>query len=157
MSGAQPAHASALRSWATRPLALATALFATSCADAHADISAIGAQPLERRDRPQNPLVGATATPDGPVIAGHVEERLVAASYVYLAIRDGDGAARWAVVMGDAPPVGAAITVHSMGRRAQFHSSRLQRTFAELHFATLEAPRPHGAPHSDREPPHVEP
>jgi hypothetical protein len=48
---------------------------------------------------------------------------------------------RWAVVMGAAPPVGAAISARSMGKRADFHSARLQRTFAELHFASLKAPR----------------
>lgn len=84
---------------------------------------------------PAIPLVGLT--PSADVIAGRVEERLPAGGYTYLAIRGDDGVQRWIVVMAAAPPVGAAVRARSMGKRADFRSARLQRSFTELHFAAL--------------------
>lgn len=113
--------------WLAAPFSLALAAMITNAeADTAAPAAAI-------------PL--ADLTPSTEVIVGRVEERLPAGGYVYLAIRGDDGVQRWAVVMGAAPLVGAAVRARSMGKRADFHSARLQRTFAELHFATLKAPR----------------
>jgi hypothetical protein len=84
---------------------------------------------------PANPL--AAITPEKQTITGRIEERLVAGSYVYLAVRGRDDALRWAVVMGDAPVEGADVVLTSMGRRPGFRSARLGREFDELHFALL--------------------
>lgn len=84
---------------------------------------------------PENPF--ATMKPDKQTIAGRIEERLAAGSYVYLAVRDRDDALRWAVVLGDAPAEGADVVLTSMGRHEGFRSPRLRREFSELHFAIL--------------------
>jgi hypothetical protein len=66
-----------------------------------------------------------------------VEQRLEAGSYSYLALRADDGALRWAVTMGGAVPVGALVSVRSMGHQHQFHSRRLGRTFPDLMFGIV--------------------
>ncbi|PCC68664.1 hypothetical protein SAMN02745121_05340 [Nannocystis exedens] len=122
----------AARVAAGRPsLVLALALVAAGCgvADASPSHQAPATAP--------NPFIGATAPSAPQQLAGRVEERLVAGSYVYLAVRDRDGALRWAVVLGDAPPLGADVALTSTARRTDFHSPRLGRDFAELHFAVL--------------------
>ena len=68
---------------------------------------------------------------------GVVEERLVAGSYSYLAVRDA-AALRWVAVMGPGEPPGRTVVVHAMGMRTDFHSARLDRDFAELFFATVQ-------------------
>ncbi|WP_434425067.1 hypothetical protein [Nannocystis pusilla] len=113
----------------SRVLALSLALAGCSVADAGPPQKSPAAAP--------NPFVGASE-PSAPLpLAGRVEERLVAGSYVYLAVRGSDDALRWAVVLGDAPPVGADVALTSTARRTDFHSPRLGRDFAELHFAIL--------------------
>lgn len=92
-------------------------------------------------DAPAQAMPLATLAPSSELLVGHVDERLTAGGYTYVAIRGADGEQRWAVVMGAAPPVGAAISVRSMGTRAEFRSQRLGRTFAGLHFATLKPER----------------
>ncbi|MCY1059582.1 hypothetical protein [Nannocystis sp. SCPEA4] len=84
-----------------------------------------------------NPFAGAQPSKQPQALAGRIEERLVAGSYVYLAVRGDDGELRWAVVMGAAPPVGADVALTSTARRTDFHSPRLGRDFAELHFAVI--------------------
>jgi hypothetical protein len=113
--------------------ALAAALV-PACTDADAATAPVAAAPAS------NPLTGLTRTDPVP-LSGVVEERLVAGSYVYLALRGADGERRWVVLMGAAPPLGASAQVVSMGRRADFRSARLGREFAELHFAV--APTAH--------------
>ncbi|WAS91273.1 hypothetical protein [Nannocystis punicea] len=112
-------------------LVLALALATASCgvADASPQHQAPAAAP--------NPFLAPGTASAPQALAGHIEERLVAGSYVYLAVRGGDGELRWAVVLGDAPPVGADVALTSTARRTDFHSPRLRRDFAELHFAVL--------------------
>lgn len=88
---------------------------------------AIGASPLGQLSR---------SAADSALIAGRVEERLPAGSYTYVAVRAGE-ALTWAVTLGDAPPVGTPVQVRSMGRRTNFHSRRLERTFPELVFGIV--------------------
>ncbi|WP_437521253.1 hypothetical protein WME79_28705 [Sorangium sp. So ce726] len=101
-----------------------------------------------RLDRPSvaaGPLDAAAGNPLGQLsraaadrapIAGLVEERLPAGSYTYVAVRSGENLT-WAVTVGDAPPPGTPVQVRSMGRKANFHSRRLARTFPELVFGIV--------------------
>ncbi|KYF82009.1 hypothetical protein [Sorangium sp. So ce388] len=101
-----------------------------------------------RLDRPSSaagPLDAVAANPLGQLsrsaadrasVAGRVEERLPAGSYTYVAVRDGE-ALTWVVTLGDAPPPGTPVQVRSMGRRTDFHSRRLERTFPELVFGIV--------------------
>ncbi|WP_437596008.1 hypothetical protein [Sorangium sp. So ce590] len=73
---------------------------------------------------------------DRALLVGRVEERLPAGSYTYVAVRTGE-ALTWAVTVGDAPPPGTPVQVRSMGRKTNFHSSRLSRTFPELVFGVV--------------------
>jgi hypothetical protein len=113
----------------SRSLALAVSLVTASCGVADAG-------PPRQATAP-HPFAGPSTASDSRAIAGRIEERLVAGSYVYLAVRDRDGELRWAVVMGAAPPLGADVALISTVRRTDFHSPRLRRDFAELHFATV--------------------
>lgn len=70
-------------------------------------------------------------------VTGLVEERLPAGSYTYLAVRGDDGGLTWAVTLGKGEPAGARVKVRSMGRRTNFRSNRLQRTFDELVFGLV--------------------
>jgi len=139
-----------------RRIILALSLAAASCgvADARPQPEEAAAGPNRDSDskrravengpekRDANPFAGLSPTPSGQEqLAGRIEERLVAGSYVYLAIRGRDGELRWAVVLGAAPPVDADVALVSTGRRTDFHSPRLGRDFAVLHFAVMaEAP-----------------
>ncbi|MFY0534209.1 hypothetical protein [Nannocystis pusilla] len=113
----------------SRVLALSLALAGCGVADA--------GPPQKPHASAPAPFVGPGAPGEPLPLAGRVEERLVAGSYVYLAVRGSDDALRWAVVLGDAPPVGADVALTSTSRRTDFHSPRLGRDFAELHFAIL--------------------
>jgi hypothetical protein len=68
---------------------------------------------------------------------GVVEERLEAGSYAYLGVRTGDRL-RWVATMGEGRPIGARVSVRSMGTRTDFHSRRLDRTFSELVFGVVD-------------------
>lgn len=120
--------------WLAAPLSVALAAAGIFAVDVDAAGPAASAAPAAAI-----PLAGLT--PSTEVLVGRVEERLPAGGYVYLAIRGDDGVQRWAVVMGAAPLVGAAVRARSMGKRVDFRSARLQRSFSELHFASLKAPR----------------
>jgi hypothetical protein len=68
-------------------------------------------------------------------VEGVVAERLDAGSYTYLRLGAPDTHG-WIVVMGRAPAVGQSARLTLWGAAADFHSSRLERTFASLRFAT---------------------
>ena len=77
---------------------------------------------------------------DPASFSGTVREVLPAGPYTYLRLRVAEGDERWVVVQGD--PDRERVTVHSYGRRRDFVSRRLGRTFDELYFASLaEAPK----------------
>jgi hypothetical protein len=93
-------------------------------------------------------LAAACESPPGPPavegevasFTGTVREALPAGRYTYLRVHVAEGDERWVVVMGE--PDREHVTVHSYGRRRDFVSSRLDRTFDELYFASLaEAPK----------------
>lgn len=87
-----------------------------------------------------NPLGQLARSPiDDAPITGRVEERLAAGSYTYLAVRSDKDALVWAVTLGDGAPAGAPVKVRSMGRRTNFYSRRLGRTFDELVFGIVSA------------------
>ncbi len=100
---------------------------------------------LDRPSAASGPLAAVAASPlgqlsrsgaDRALLVGRVEERLPAGSYTYVAVRTGE-ALTWAVTVGDAPPPGTPVQVRSMGRKTNFHSSRLSRTFPELVFGVV--------------------
>ena len=74
-------------------------------------------------------------------VVGVVEERLAAGSYTYLAVRPDGGSPMWAVTLGSGQPVGARVSVRSFGRRTEFASRRLQRTFPVLVFGVVSPVR----------------
>lgn len=100
---------------------------------------ALGAAAVARPPRPAgNPLVGlAPSDDDREPLVGRVVERLVAGSYTYVAIERADGRRAWAVTLGRAAPEGARVRVRSFGRRSNFYSARLGRTFPELIFGAV--------------------
>jgi hypothetical protein len=89
-----------------------------------------------------NPMGGLehTAT-DGQPFEGKVQEQLRAGPYTYCSVRRDDGALVWVVTMGRGEPPGTRVQVVSFGRRTDFPSSRLNRTFAELCFGTVSRVR----------------
>jgi hypothetical protein len=93
-------------------------------------------------------LAVACGSPSGPPaveteiasFSGTVQEVLPAGRYTYLRVHVADGDERWVVVQGEAER--EHVAVRSYGRRRDFVSSRLGRTFDELYFASLaEAPK----------------
>ncbi|WP_437967141.1 hypothetical protein WMF04_47620 [Sorangium sp. So ce260] len=110
------------------------ALHSTSTArhEAHAEGMTAGQAP------PGSPLgaLARSAADLAPVI-GTVEERLPAGSYTYLSVRPDSGAPLWAVTLGGGHPVGARVSLRSFGRRTDFASRRLQRTFPVLVFGVV--------------------
>jgi hypothetical protein len=88
-----------------------------------------------------NPLAELSRSAlDNAPITGRVEERLSAGSYTYLSVRTGANTSVWVVTLGGGSPPGAPVKVRSMGRRADFYSSRLKRTFPELIFGIISRP-----------------
>ncbi|AKT38619.1 hypothetical protein [Chondromyces crocatus] len=85
-----------------------------------------------------NPLGALERTPaDGAPSTGRVEERITTGSYVYHAVRRDDGDLVWIVSLGAGHPTGTPVKLRSMGRRTDFRSNRLQRTFPELLFGIV--------------------
>ncbi len=90
---------------------------------------------------PGNPLAGISRSAlDLAPFSGTVEERLAAGGYTYLAVRCEDGSLRWTVTMGPGAKVADRVDVRSFGRKTEFASARLHRTFPELTFG-LVSPR----------------
>ena len=85
--------------------------------------------------RGQNPLIGLGGEPQP--LRGVIVEVLRAGSYRYIRLRDSAGNEEWVVTLGDSPPVGAVIEGRSYGQRLNFHSPRLGRRFARLHFGLV--------------------
>lgn len=102
----------------------------------HADPNAAGDAP------PGSPLGDLSRSlGDLAPVVGVVEERLAAGSYTYLAVRPDGGSPMWAVTLGSGQPVGARVSVRSFGRRTEFTSRRLQRTFPVLVFGVVSPVR----------------
>ncbi|WP_437293056.1 hypothetical protein [Sorangium sp. So ce426] len=103
---------------------------------AHADRDVAGDAP------PGSPLGDLSRSlGDLAPVVGVVEERLAAGSYTYLAVRPDGGSPMWAVTLGGGQPVGARVSVRSFGRRTEFVSRRLQRTFPVLVFGVVSPAR----------------
>ncbi|ATB33926.1 hypothetical protein [Melittangium boletus] len=89
-----------------------------------------------------NPLGGLEhSASDQEPFLGQVEEQLRAGPYTYCSVRRDDGSSVWVVTMGKGEPPGTRVQVVSFGRRTDFQSSRLKRTFAELCFGTVSRAR----------------
>ena len=90
------------------------------------------------RAPPGSPLADLSrSVADLAPVIGTVEERLPAGSYTDLAVRPDSGGPMWAVTLGGGHPVGARVSVRSFGRRTEFASRRLQRTFPVLVFGVV--------------------
>lgn len=98
-------------------------------------------------------FLGCTGPASGPPafelvherLAGAVTERLVAGTYTYARLRLPAGDERWIVLSGRAHRGARALTATCYGRRRDFVSPRLGRTFPMLYFcsttsATASAP-----------------
>jgi hypothetical protein len=87
-----------------------------------------------------NPLASLVRSAlDEPPLYGRVEQRISAGSYSYLALRTSEGAQRWTVTMGRGQPVGANVSVRSIGYSPRFYSKRLRREFPNLVFGIVSA------------------
>lgn len=82
-----------------------------------------------------NPL--ATATHETVSRQGVIAERLPAGRYTYLRLEGPEPF--WIATMGDGPAPGRAVTIRSFACSTDFHSRRLDRRFATLHFGVVEA------------------
>ena len=91
-----------------------------------------------REARRENPLLHIVReAADAEPREARVESKLEAGSYTYVELRGDDASRYWAVTLGRAPPPGSRVRVRSFGRRSDFYSARLQRTFPELVFGTV--------------------
>jgi hypothetical protein len=72
--------------------------------------------------------------------SGTVTETLAAGTYTYSRLQLADGEARWVVVSGRKHRDATHLSVDCHGRRRDFDSPRLGRTFALLYFCSLVQP-----------------
>lgn len=72
--------------------------------------------------------------------SGAVAEALAAGTYTYSRLQLADGESRWVVLSGRKHRDARHLTVDCHGRRRDFTSARLGRTFALLYFCSLEKP-----------------
>ena len=88
-------------------------------------------------DEKNNPL--ADAEQNKQVFDAVVIQRHAAGPYAYHELAPNRLAAptRWLVTIGGGHPAGTKVTARSFARRQDFHSRRLDRTFAELLFGIL--------------------
>lgn len=95
--------------------------------------AAVSTRTVARTDG--SPLGDAAPSTDAPW-TGVVEQALDAKPYTYLAVREGD-ALRWVAIMGAARAPGSTVTIRNLALRTDFHSRKLDRTFAELVFGEI--------------------
>lgn len=72
-------------------------------------------------------------------IEGHVEERVLAGSYVYLRLRETSGSDSWLVTLRATAPSASDVRALVVGRAESFHSQRLGRDFNPLLFAAVRS------------------
>ena len=75
-------------------------------------------------------------------LAGRIEERLPAGSYVYFRVRDALGSSHWLVTLSNAPSALDHVEATVYARAESFHSKRLGRGFSPLLFGTVRAAVP---------------
>lgn len=122
-----------------RCIVLVGLLVAAACDGARADAAADTATARTPAAMAANPLVdlgvGESTEYDATVIAS-----LAAGEYSYVELEPAasQGERRWAVTLGEQPPVGALVHARVAGTKHDFASRRLQRRFERLDFAALE-------------------
>lgn len=82
-----------------------------------------------------NPL--AAAQHETVIRTGVVAERLPAGKYTYLRLAGAEPF--WIATLGPGAAPGAAVEIKSFACSQDFHSRRLDRRFATLHFGVVEA------------------
>ncbi|MDY7226576.1 hypothetical protein [Hyalangium rubrum] len=75
-------------------------------------------------------------------MCGHVEERLPAGSYLYLRVRDDEGAQHWVATLRSTAPSTPEVSVRVLARAENFPSARLHRSFAPLLFGAVSESSP---------------
>lgn len=88
-----------------------------------------------------NPLTRFTL-PQPERLSGCIEERIQAGGYLYLRITDASGAQHWVATLTRSAPKGSCVEAIVFARADQFHSSRLDRDFSDLSFASLKESTP---------------
>jgi hypothetical protein len=71
------------------------------------------------------------------VVEGVVTQVLQAGPYTYVHVSRRDGAF-WVATLQQDPPVGSDVRVTVWGRKTEFHSKRLERTFDQLAFGMVQ-------------------
>ena len=100
-------------------------------------------RPIAHAARGENPLTALIRDGSGAPLRGTVIERIKAGGYTYLALSTPQQRERqWVVTLGRGEPLGAEVKVRSFGRRLQFYSRRLDRTFPELTFGIVSTTAP---------------
>ena len=96
-------------------------------------------RPIAHAARAENPLTTLVRdAADAAPLTGIVVEKIKAGSYTYVAVSTASGTQpRWAVTLGRGEPLGTRVKVRSFGRRREFYSRRLDRTFPELTFGIV--------------------
>lgn len=84
-----------------------------------------------------NPLSDPSVFPEHGSFSGRVAQRFSAGSYVYLQIISTAGEARWVVTLAGAGARATDVTATLFAEAEHFHSARLGRDFAPLHFAAV--------------------
>ncbi len=89
---------------------------------------------------------GEAVPGEGASFTGDVVEMLPAGRYTYYRLRVAEGDERWVVVSDKEHRDASRLSVRSNSVRRDFASSRLGRSFAVLHFSSIETSTPPGAP-----------
>ncbi|HEX6244305.1 MAG TPA: hypothetical protein VFZ61_25485 [Polyangiales bacterium] len=100
-------------------------------------------RPIAHAARGANPMTALIRDGSAAPLQGTVVERIKAGGYTYLALSTPEQRdRRWVVTLGRGEPLGAEVKVRSFGRRLQFYSRRLDRTFPELTFGIVSTTAP---------------
>lgn len=87
-----------------------------------------------------NPLASLISErPGAAPLTGTILQALRAGSYTYLQVQPRSAADEplWVVVLGAGAAPGESVRVRSLGRKTNFHSPRLGRSFPELVFGVV--------------------
>ncbi len=104
---------------------LCVVLFTGACADAKSDVKSA------------RPSAALNVTPGG-TLTGTVREQIPVGPYVYLRL-DTPSGETWAAVNEAPVTTGGSVTVYNVMAMEQFNSPTLKRTFARIHFGTLDS------------------
>ena len=96
--------------------------------------------------RAGNPLADPSVQSEHGTLEGHVRQRLDAGGYVYLELERTGGERAWLVTLAGPATREPDLTATLFARAERFHSARLSRDFAPLHFAAVSPQHPKDTP-----------